>query len=33
MTITIRFIDIHPHIIFAATTRYASVPLFGVQSD
>lgn len=27
------YIDIHPHIISDDTTRYARVPLFGVQSD
>jgi predicted TIM-barrel fold metal-dependent hydrolase len=28
-----KFIDIHPHIISNDETRYARVPLFGVQSD
>ena len=30
---TVRFIDIHPHIISDDAARYARVPLFGVQSD
>jgi L-fuconolactonase len=30
---TIRFIDIHPHIISDNEGRYPRVPLFGVQSD
>jgi predicted TIM-barrel fold metal-dependent hydrolase len=30
---TIRFIDIHPHIISDNAGTYARVPLFGVQSD
>lgn len=30
---TLRFIDIHPHIISADTQRYPHSPLFGTQSD
>jgi L-fuconolactonase len=30
---TVRFVDIHPHIISGNTERYPHSPLFGKQSD